>query len=62
MNEGRYDERLKARVEESVYCESINRELKIKPIYECRCDERLQTKTKRFACLFHTAFLLCCLL
>ncbi len=31
-----------------VYYESINRELKIKPIYECRCDERLQTKTKRF--------------
>jgi hypothetical protein len=31
-----------------VYYESIKRELKIKPIYECRCDERLQTKTKRF--------------
>jgi len=29
-----------------VYYESIKRELKIKPIYECRCDERLQTKTK----------------
>jgi hypothetical protein len=26
-----------------VYYESINRELKIKPIYECRCDGRLQT-------------------
>ena len=24
-----------------VYCESIKRELKIKSIYECRCDERL---------------------
>jgi hypothetical protein len=31
-----------------VYYESIKRELKIKPIYECRCDDRLQTKTKRF--------------
>ena len=29
-----------------VYYESIKRELKIKPIYECRCDERLKTKTK----------------
>ena len=27
-----------------VYYESIKRELKIKPIYECRCDERLKTK------------------
>jgi hypothetical protein len=27
-----------------VYYESIKRELKIKPIYECRCDGRLQTK------------------
>jgi len=26
--------------------ESIKRELKIKSIYECRCDERLQTKTR----------------
>ena len=31
-----------------VYYESIKREVKIKPIYECWCDERLQTKTKRF--------------
>ena len=31
-----------------VYYEPIKRELKIKPIYECRCAERLQTKTKRF--------------
>jgi len=28
-----------------VYYESINRDLKIKSIYECRCYERLQTKT-----------------
>ncbi len=31
-----------------VYYESIKRELKIRPIYECRCDERLQTKAKEF--------------
>jgi hypothetical protein len=27
-----------------VYYESIKRDLKIKPIYECRCHGRLQTK------------------
>jgi hypothetical protein len=27
-----------------VYYELIKRELKIRPIYECRCDERLKTK------------------
>jgi hypothetical protein len=35
-----------------VYYESMKRRLKIKPIYECRCDERLQTK--RFTRLSHT--------
>jgi hypothetical protein len=35
-----------------VYYESINRELQIKPIYECRCDGRLQTK--RFTSLSYT--------
>ena len=35
-----------------VYYESIKRELKIKPIYECRCDGRLQTK--RFTRLSYT--------
>jgi hypothetical protein len=29
-----------------VYYETIKRELKIKPISECRCDERLKTKTE----------------
>ena len=37
-----------------VYYESIKRELKIRPIYECRCDERLQTKTKEFTHLAYT--------
>jgi len=31
-----------------LYYESIKRELKIRPIYECRCDERLKTKPKEF--------------
>jgi hypothetical protein len=30
-----------------VYYESINREVYIKPIYECRCDGRLQTRDLR---------------
>jgi hypothetical protein len=29
---------------EVVYYESMKRELKTRPIYECRCDERLKTK------------------
>ena len=29
-----------------VYYESLNRELKTKPINECRCDERLQTRVE----------------
>jgi hypothetical protein len=37
-----------------VYYESIKRELKIKPIDECRCDERLQTKTKKYTHLSYT--------
>jgi hypothetical protein len=35
-----------------VYYESIKWEVKIKPIYECRCDGRLQTK--RFTRLSYT--------
>ena len=37
-----------------VYYESTKREVKIRCIYECRCDERLQTKTKRFTRLSYT--------
>ncbi len=29
-----------------VYYESLKRELKTRPIYECRCDERLKTKAE----------------
>ena len=41
-----------------VYYESIKRELKIRGIYECRCDERLQTKTKEFTRLPYTGLVL----
>ncbi len=34
-----------------VYYESIKRELKIKPISECRCDERLKIKAEESTCL-----------
>jgi hypothetical protein len=40
------------------YYESIKRELKIRGIYECRCDERLQTKTKKFTRLPYTGLVL----
>jgi hypothetical protein len=32
----------------------MKRDLKIRCIYECRCDERLQTKTKEFTHLAYT--------
>ena len=41
-----------------VYYESIKRRLKIRGIYECRCDERLQTKTKKFTRLPYTGLVL----
>ena len=37
-----------------VYYESIKRELKTRPIYECRCDERLKTKVKGSTRLVYT--------
>ncbi len=37
-----------------VYYESRKRELKTKPIYECRCDERLKTKTEKSTRLTYT--------
>jgi len=40
-----------------VYYESTKRDLKIRPIYECRCDERLQTKVKEFTRLVYTGLL-----
>jgi len=45
-----------ASVQEIVYYESIKRELKTRPIYECRCDERLKTKAEESMCLTYTGF------
>jgi hypothetical protein len=41
-----------------VYYESIKWEPKIRGKYECRCDERLQTKTKKFTRLPYTGLVL----
>ena len=40
-----------------VYYESIKRELQSRPIYECRCDERLKTKAEGSTRLTYTGFL-----
>jgi hypothetical protein len=37
-----------------VYYESIKREIKKRPIYECRCDERLKTKAEESTPLAYT--------
>ncbi len=37
-----------------VYYKSIKREIQIRCIYKCRCDERLRTKTKEFTRLAYT--------
>jgi hypothetical protein len=36
---------------EVVYHESIKRKLKRRPIYECRCDEKLKTKPLLLFCV-----------
>jgi len=40
-----------------VYYESIKRELKRRPIHECRCDERLKTKAEGSARLAYSGLL-----
>ncbi len=37
-----------------IYYESIKRELKTRPIYECRCDERLKTRVEESTHLTYT--------
>ncbi len=32
----------------------MKRKLKTRPLYECRCDERLKTKTEESTCLTYT--------
>ena len=40
-----------------VYYESRKRELKTRPVYECRCDERLKTKSEKSTHLVYTGLL-----
>ena len=40
-----------------VYYESIKRELKTRPIYDCRCDERLKTKAETSTRLVYTGLI-----
>ncbi len=40
-----------------LYYESIKRDLTTRPINECRCDERLKTKSEESTRLTHTRFL-----
>jgi hypothetical protein len=42
----------------NLYYESINRDLKTRPVYECRCDERLKTKAEESTRLVYTGFCL----
>ena len=43
---------------QNVYYESTKREPKKRGIYQCRCDERLQTKSKEFTRLAYTGLVL----
>ncbi len=36
---------------------SINQEVKTRPIYDCRCDERLEPKNDEFTCVVYTGLL-----
>ncbi len=40
-----------------LYYESRKREIRIRCMYECRCDERLQTRTKEFTSLGYTGLI-----
>jgi hypothetical protein len=40
-----------------VYIESRKREVKTRPIYECRCDERLKSKTEESTRLTYTGLI-----
>jgi len=44
-------------VSDSCFYESIKRDLKITPIYECRCDERLKTKVEESTRLSDTGLI-----
>ena len=40
-----------------IYYESRKREVKTRPMYECRCDERLKTKSEKSTRRSYTGFL-----
>jgi hypothetical protein len=40
-----------------VYYELIKREIKTRPLYECRCDERLKTKGEESTLLTYTGWM-----
>ena len=40
-----------------VYYESMKRKVKTRPLYECRCNERLKTKDEESTLLVYTVFL-----
>ncbi len=44
----------KSHLDTFVYYESIKRDPQTKPVYECRCDERLKTKTEKYTRLVYT--------
>ena len=46
-----------ARLKYTVYYVSRKRDLKTRPIYECRCDERRKTKSEKPTHLTYTGFL-----
>ncbi len=45
------------REEKCVYYESRKREIKTRPLYECRCEERLKTTDEKSTCLGYTGLL-----
>ncbi len=49
-----YGDRTECGVDYIVYYESIKRELKTRPLNECRCDERLKTKPEGSTLFVHT--------
>ncbi len=44
-------------INEIVYYESRKREVKTSPIYQCRCDDRLKTKSEKSTLLGYTGLL-----
>ncbi len=54
LGDGRYVRRPWERANQVVYYESIKRKLKTRPIYGCRCDERLKPKAEESTRLTYT--------